>query len=140
MVTNMIDLNNPIFVGPWSPQAEWKRALLTELGRRFNINVLVETGTCWGDTVEAVRQHFVHVYSVELSVIFYESAEKRFAGVDNVHLFFGSSGRYLDKLLEQVPAGPILFWLDAHVTGGPSADDGDQVNDELRTIAAKRPN
>lgn len=135
----MIDLNNPRFVSEWSPEAEWKRALIIELGRRFSINTFVETGTCWGDTIESVRFHFKQVYSIELSPTFFLSAEQRFSHIKNVHLFFGSSSKVLKNVLRQISNGRVLFWLDAHVTGGPSANDGDQLKGELETISEMCP-
>src|ERR1017187_9575424 len=133
------DLNNPVFVAEFSPEAEWKRTLLIACGRRFGLTNLIETGTCWGDTVASVRPFFEQVYSIELSPKFYESAKSRFENDQHVHLYFGSSRLTLESVLKDAPAGPLLFWLDAHVTGGPSADDGDQVNPELYIIQRDRP-
>jgi hypothetical protein len=137
----MIDLNNPVFVCPFSPQAEWKHALLIRLGQLFNLPTLVETGTCYGGTVEAVRNSFKDVWSIELSPVFYEASSKKFAGIPNVHLFFGSSGEMLPSVIERT-TGPLLFWLDAHLTGGPeapSANNGDQTNAELDAVVRLRP-
>jgi hypothetical protein len=134
-----IDLNNPIMVRDYSPLAEWKRALLVRLGELFNLPTLIETGTCVGDTVETVREHFKDVWSVELSSHYYEIAKKRFANITNVHLVFGSSGETLPSIIDNT-TGPLLFWLDAHVTGGDSVDNGDQIESEIRTISRMRPN
>jgi len=128
-----IDLNNPVFVWPNSPIAEWKRALLVRLGKMFDLKTLIETGTCMGDTVEAVRDHFQDVYSVELSPVFYKVCQEKFAGVPNVHLYFGSSDKELPTMIG-LTTGPVLFFLDAHITGGPSASNGDQTVSEMRTI------
>jgi len=133
-----IDLNNPEFVAPFSPAAAWKRALIVHLGGFFNLRTLVETGTCWGDTVGEVRHAFTDVWSIELSPTFYNHAKNRFADDPHVHLIFGSSGEMLSSIIEQTTS-PLLFWLDAHPTGGPSADNGDQAPLELDIIARMRP-
>lgn len=135
----MIDLNHPVFVAYLSPQAEWKRALLIELGRRFNLPTLIETGTYLGDTVGAARSHFTDIWSVELSPTLHASATRRFANNPDVHLICGSSGEELPAIVAQT-TGPLLFWLDAHITGGQSAGNGDQIARELDVIQSMRPN
>lgn len=134
----MIDLNNPAFVSHLSPEAQWKRALITYFAKAFNLKTFVETGTCWGDTVEAVRQNFDDIWSVELSTIFFNRAVERFAHISNVHILFGSSGEILPSILSQIKSTPVI-WLDAHLTGGPSAGNGDQVSAELNAIVKFRP-
>jgi hypothetical protein len=134
-----MDLNNPEYVVPNSPVAEWKRALLVYLGHKFGLRTLVETGTCYGGTVEAVRRDFDHVYSIELSPVFYPLAVKRFAGVDNVHLIFGNSSVELERLLEKIPNEPTLFWIDAHYSEGDCANEGDPIPEELAAILRLRP-
>src|SRR5271165_7194980 len=129
-----IDLNHPTFVSEYSPIAEWKRALLIRLGKMFDLKILVETGTCMGDTVETVRTHFEDVFSVELSPVFYEACKVKFARRVNVHLFFGSSDELLPEIIAKTK-GPLLFFLDAHSTGGHSAANGDQTVSEMQTIA-----
>lgn len=136
----MRDLNNPVFVAPYSPEAEWKRTLLIDFSKRFNLDTFVETGTCWGDTVEAVIPYFRQIYSIELSPVFYHSAVRRFQHQRHVHLMFGESKRTLEDTLHQITTDRILFWLDAHVTGGPSADAGNQVPSELAIIDRLAPN
>ena len=77
----MIDINNPVFVREYSPQAEWKGALISNLGKRFNLCTLVETGTCHGDTIQRVRKDFKEVWSVELCQEYFNIASKRFSAL-----------------------------------------------------------
>jgi hypothetical protein len=139
----MIDLNNPEFVVEWSPVAAWKHALVIRLGEQFGLKTLVETGTCYGDLVEAVRGHFQDVYSFELSPVLYEKSRTRFAEVPSVHLYQGSSGDLLPEVLPQVAPGPLLFWLDAHYSCGETAGADQQgfgpLHQELETIFSLRP-
>lgn len=128
-----IDLNNPMMVREYSPIAEWKRALLVRLGNLFGLKTLIETGTCVGDTVETVREYFEDIYSVELSHTFYNTCTAKFARCPNVHLFFGSSDQVLPHMISQ-SKGPVLIFLDAHITGGASAGNGDQTVSEMQII------
>lgn len=133
-----IDLNNPTFVREYSPIAEWKRALLVRLGKLFDLSVLVETGTCMGDTVETVREHFRDVYSVELAPKLYEICQQKFARRPNVHLFLGSSHEQLPRMIDKT-TGPVLFFLDAHITGGISMGNGDVTVPEVHIIEKMSP-
>ena len=137
-IIDSIDLNNPIFVCPHSPQAEWKGALIAYMGRHFNLLTLVETGTCYGDTIGRVMHVFKDVWSIELCTEYFEASKARFASNPNIHLIFGSSGDMLPSVINQT-AGPLLFWLDAHATGGISAGNGDQITTELEAIKNLRP-
>lgn len=137
-MTMEIDLNNPVMGGPFDPEAKWKRAMIIHLGNLFNLRTLIETGTSTGDTIEAVKSRFDSVLSVELSVPIYEATKRRFATASNVHLFFGSSGETLPLMIAQTQ-GPLLFWLDAHGTGGQSVDSGDQIPMEFNAIRLHRP-
>ena len=134
----MIDINNPVFVREYSPQAEWKGALISNLGKRFNLCTLVETGTCHGDTIQRVRKDFKEVWSVELCQEYFNIASKRFSGDPGAHLIFGSSSEMLPGIIKQTQ-GPLIFFLDAHVSAAGSADDGNQVPLELQIIQALRP-
>ena len=135
----MIDLNSPVFVGEYSPQAEWKRALLIDFGKRFGLDTLVETGTSHGGTVAACIPYFREIYTIELEPSLVEKATKRFSEFTNVHVIAGSSGEKLPELLDALAGRPVLFWLDAHLTGGISASNGDQTTPELAAIAEKSP-
>jgi hypothetical protein len=81
---------------------------------------------------------FKDVWSIELCREYYESSKARFASNPNIHLTFGSSGEMLPSVINQT-TGPLLFWLDAHATGGISAGNGDQIMPELAAIVALRP-
>lgn len=134
----MINLNNPEMISPFDPDAAWKREVIVYLGEWFGLRTLVETGSSEGDCIEHVRHYFDQVLSVELSKVVYEKTARRFTHAPNVLLFLGSSGEMLPLMIAET-SGPLLFWLDAHVTGGLSADDGDQIPAELDAIVRLRP-
>lgn len=80
----------------------------------------METGTYYGDMVEAMRADFDRIYSIELSRDLYEKAVVKFRGVNNVELIHGDSGTELKRILEKIRQ-PALFWLDGHYSAGVTA-------------------
>ncbi len=133
------DLRNPQFVSWLSPHAEWKRELIRHFARKYQIPGFIETGTCWGTTVGAVLNTFQKIASVEVSQPHYLFAVKKYGAESNVLLYLGSSSELLSKMIADVkrflrPPGTILYWLDAHITGGTDINLGDQTAGELTTI------
>jgi hypothetical protein len=101
--------------------------------RRHGLRYFVETGTYLGNTTAAVAGLFDKCWAIELSTELYERARRRFAGT-NVECVQGDSGASLRKVVADLP-GPALFWLDAHASGGITADAGyDPVYAELDAI------
>lgn len=105
---------------PDPPPPLAKREMLLDYKQRHGLQVLVETGTFKGDTVEAMRGEFRKVYSIELAEKFYTEAKQRFAGVANVELHQGDSGKVMPQIVAKLDA-PALFWLDGHYSGGDTA-------------------
>jgi hypothetical protein len=137
-----------IFSKPVEPPSyETKRATLNAYREKFGLNVLVETGTFMGDTVEAFKHTFDQVISIELAEELARKAKKRFENDRNVTIIQGDSGKVLKDILRD-SAGSILFWLDGHYsseffvgeefirTGRTDVDT--PVEEELRTILASK--
>jgi hypothetical protein len=101
----------------WQECNKYKHELMQHYRDTFNLETFVETGTCEGDTVEAVRPYFKNIYSIELHPNRYERCVNRFSGINNIHLFLGDSEVILSELLNKLPNRNILFWLDAHAGG-----------------------
>jgi hypothetical protein len=118
----------------------WKEDLLRYLGELFNISILVETGTCEGSTILAVHKSFREIYSVELSPYYYAKSLVRLKGINNINLYLGDSAVWLDQILQTISNEPTLFWLDAHSSGGLTANEGNPLTDELKIIMKRRPN
>ncbi|HEX9983055.1 MAG TPA: hypothetical protein VGF69_07315 [Thermoanaerobaculia bacterium] len=118
-----------------------KRARLREIGKRFGCATFVETGTLFGDTVDAMRGSFERVCSVELSRELYDRSVARFAGDRRVHLYHGDSGSVMPDVVRDLE-GRALFWLDGHYSGPGTAlgDSECPVVGELSAIerAARR--
>jgi len=75
---------------------------------------LVETGTFKGDSLELFKNDFRSLYSVELSLEYFETAKKRFAGDLNINLKHGNSAKLLKELSLKLKDCSALYFLDAH--------------------------
>jgi len=103
-----------------------KQRTLREYATRFNLPVLIETGTQYGQMVNAMRKNFREIYSIELDDTNYELAVKNFAPYPQIHLLHGDSAVELPKLLKSI-SEPCLFWLDGHSEQTP-------IMEELRAV------
>jgi hypothetical protein len=120
---------------PAPPPHIIKQRVLKAYANEYNLKVLVETGTCYGDMVEAMKESFEQIYTVELSRPLFEFAKKRFATDKHIEVIQGDSGRELEKIVKKINQ-PALFWLDGHYSAGITAK-GDKVTpiyDELDHI------
>ncbi len=98
---------------PVPPPNVVKQRTVQEYANRYQLDILIETGTFWGDMVAASKDRFSRIISVELSDYLYERAKKRFAKYPHIELIHGDSGLVVPQILEQLQ-NPALFWLDAH--------------------------
>jgi hypothetical protein len=98
----------------------FKRKRILKLARKFSCSTFVETGTFYGQMVEAVRNFFPVVLSVELSHSLYEHNLRRFSGCSNVRLFEGDSAKLMDEMIRYI-SGRAMFWLDGHYSGPGTA-------------------
>ena len=99
-----------------SPPPAYKQWTIVEYALKFKTPLLVETGTCGGDTLAEVHGFFEHAYSIELSSDFYRHCQGRFIGKENIHLYQGDSALVLYKIFPLLNK-PTIFWLDAHWSG-----------------------
>lgn len=115
--------------------ASVKHRLILDYATSLGIKTFIETGTFFGDMIDAVRHAFEEVHSIELDHRLHARACKRFTGVRNVHLHQGDSGRVLPELVAKLDR-PALFWLDAHWSRGVTArgDLDTPVSMELASI------
>ena len=124
---------------PVPPPHMVKQKVIRSYAHKYGLKVLVESGTYYGDMVEAMKQYFEKVYSIELSPALFTLAQRRFRNDKNVELLCGDSGKQLDKLLrliDQPTNQPTLFWLDGHFSGGVTAkaEVDTPILEELSTI------
>lgn len=105
---------------PIPPPHLVKQQTVREYARRFSLKTLIETGTYLGEMVEASRDTFSAIYSIELDAALHEAAQKQFATHRHISILRGDSGGVLTELLRRIN-GPCLFWLDGHYSGGITA-------------------
>ena len=97
-----------------------KQRIVRHYAKRFRLRTLVETGTYLGDMIEATRDTFDRIYSVELDKALHDNARQRFDGQQKICLLQGDSGTVLPHILRAIQE-PTLFWLDGHWSGGITA-------------------
>ncbi|MEJ7913683.1 MAG: hypothetical protein WKF70_11055 [Chitinophagaceae bacterium] len=120
---------------PAPPPHAIKQQLLTAFQKEFNLTTLIETGTFLGDMVDAQKNNFQKIYSVELSEKLFKKARKRFQDSNHIEIIQGDSSTVLNKVVEGLDV-PALFWLDGHYSGGITALGNKEcpVPEELQII------
>lgn len=123
---------------PLPPPHLVKQRTLIEYANRFDLKILVETGTFYGDMVEAMKNTFDQIYSIELSGDLHEIVKYRFKGLKNIHLIQGDSGVEIANILEKIDK-PTLFWLDGHYSSGITAKGEKEtpIFEELKHVLAR---
>ena len=109
---------------------------LARLASRQRVTTFIETGTYNARTVQALRDHFQQVYTIELDPLWAQQARDLFAGCPRVHVCQGDSGRLLPTILAKVTER-CLFWLDAHYSG-PGTAQGEIDSPIVHELAAIR--
>lgn len=97
-----------------------KQRILKAYARKFKIKIFIESGTYYGDMVEAMKDDFDLIYSIEISEELYKEASKRFKKEENIEIIQGDSGIELLKIINKITQ-PTLFWLDGHYSAGLTA-------------------
>lgn len=118
---------------------KWKQELLIYLGRQFDLRTLIETGTCDGGTLGAVCHEFTECVSFELSAYYYNLSQLKFINKSWVKLIHGNSATSLREYLSGNYRPRVLFWLDAHSSGGLTANEGDPLPEEIKAITELSP-
>jgi hypothetical protein len=100
----------------------------------MGLSVAAEGGTFQGDTAKELSKFFDRVYTVENSDKMFVQAEENLAHVNNVVLLKGDTRAHLPEILDA--EDEILFWLDAHWSGGDTYGEEDEcpLLDELGLI------
>src|SRR5262249_62049050 len=105
---------------------------------RCGLNVLVETGTDYGEMVAAMRSRFQEIHSVEFDSQLAQRAQKKFSGRPHIHIHHGDSQRVVPELLRSLDR-PALFWLDAGYYGWAGLQgDRQRLTHELEAIPGHR--
>jgi len=105
---------------PVPPPHIVKQLAVREYADRFGLGSLVETGTYQGEMVEAVRELFDRIVSIELDAALCDAARRKFRGFPRITILQGDSGTVLKDVVAELDR-PTLFWLDGHYSGGETA-------------------
>ncbi|OUR72766.1 hypothetical protein A9Q78_06020 [Methylophaga sp. 41_12_T18] len=90
----------------------------------MNLDVFVEGGTYQGGTAAVMSNIFSKVYTIENSEVMYEKAKEKLKQYSNVSMLKGDTRAHLHGILEN--NDNILFWLDAHWSGGDTYGKSDE--------------
>jgi len=114
-----------------------KHALVGKFAEQ--VGNLIETGTFEGDMIEAQRERYKRLITIEKDGQLFAAAARRFAPFPQVTVLNGDSADELPKALK-LCEGAIVFWLDAHYSGGVTAGAGTDapILKELGFIADRR--
>lgn len=82
----------------------------------YGIDTLIETGTYHGDMIDATKERFKTIYSIEVFEPLANLAVKKFDGWPNVNIVVGDSGIRLPEILSKI-SEPVILWLDGHYSG-----------------------
>lgn len=94
-----------------------KRAIIKGEALRIGATEFVETGTYLGDTLWYFRDNFSKLFSIEIDPRLAAAARRRFKDRRHVRILEGDSSSMLGQLASEI-AGPALFFLDGHYSGG----------------------
>jgi hypothetical protein len=94
----------------------YKIQRICAIGKKYSCVSFVETGTFYGQTINAVRNDFEIIHSIELFETLYHYNKKAFSKNKNVTIHFGDSSAKLKEAIQSTK-GRILFWLDGHFSG-----------------------
>ena len=117
------------------PPHEVKQLAIIEAQKKNNYSVFVETGTYFGDMIEAQNLFFKDLYSIELGIDLYDKAVKRFEKENNITILQGDSGLVMKEVMKQINT-PAIFWLDGHYSAGVTAKGEKEcpIFEELKAI------
>ncbi len=97
-----------------------KQLIVSEYQNKYRYSTLIETGTYMGDMVEAQKNNFKKIISIELGDDLYKNAKIRFKDEKNIIIVKGDSGKVLPSILTDLN-DPAIFWLDGHYSAGITA-------------------
>jgi len=117
--------------------ADDRREVLRVAGREHNLRVFVETGTNDGATALFLINDFDSLHTIELGRVAAKKATAMFADEPKVTVYHGDSAVLLGDILDDLQE-PALIWLDAHYSGGSTAQGPKDtpVIEELEAIFA----
>jgi hypothetical protein len=90
----------------------------------MKLDVFVEGGTYKGGTAKSMGKKFRKIFTIEKSDIMFEIAKENLKDTNNITLLKGDTREHLDSIITNNEN--ILFWLDAHWSGGDTYGEEDE--------------
>lgn len=112
-----------------------KQETIKDYQKKYNLTFFIETGTYLGVMINAVKNNFSKIYTIEIDTKLYKKAKQKFAKYKYIKILHGDSSKILPGLLKKINK-PSLFWLDAHYSKGVTAKGAKNtpVREELTAI------
>ncbi len=105
---------------PVPPPHIVKQKVIAYYQQKFGYKTLIETGTYLGAMLEAQKNNFKKIISIELGVELYEKAVKKFKNYKHITIVQGDSGKVMPSIMKNINE-PAIFWLDGHYSEGVTA-------------------
>lgn len=104
------------------------------LKKSMGLDVFVEGGTYKGGTAKSMSEKFRKVYTIEKSDVMFDEAKQNLKDISNIEMLKGDTREHLKDILDN--NDNILFWLDAHWSGGDTYGEEDEcpLIEELEII------
>ncbi len=110
----------------------YKKKRVRSVGTLYSCDTFIETGTFYGQMINAMKDYFHKVLSVELFEPLFLLNQSSFSKYPQIRIYSGDSSSQLQDMLSDT-RGRILFWLDGHYSGQGTAC-GEQVSPILREL------
>lgn len=102
-----------------------------------NIEVFVETGTNYGNTIFSLFHHFRELHTIEIQESIYRKAAytAESNNIQNIQFYLGDSATVLPEILKKI-FDPVIFFLDGHFSQGDTGRGSSDTPllDELKNI------
>jgi hypothetical protein len=118
-----------------APSDRAKRRFLLSVFQERRHELLVESGTFQGGTVEYFVPHAKRIISVEIEPALHAAARERFSDTPSVELLLGDAMDLIPQILEEVSVPPFVY-LDGHFTGGVNQQPGKAIEPAPDILAA----
>ncbi|MBU1349518.1 hypothetical protein KJ978_03525 [Patescibacteria group bacterium] len=124
---------------PVPPPHLIKQEVVKKYSEKFAIKIFIETGTYLGEMIDAVKEKFEKVISIELDKKLFYKAKNKFSTNNHIEIINGDSAKVLFEILTKIEK-PTLFWLDGHYSGGTTAkgDLNTPIYQELNAILSHK--
>lgn len=117
-----------------------KVEIVASYGKRTGYKTLVETGTFLGKMIDAQKENYNRIFSIEVDAKFHADAKEKFKAYPYITFLLGDSGKLMKEVMLQLNE-PAVFWLDAHYNNRSSVqlDKECPIYEELDCIFDSKP-